>query len=116
MHDEEPSAAALEAKFATVFGLLQHVADALLSQKQRVEDVEARLLAQRILTASALKLFRDAAPEGFGRVLALLERSHDDLAREGTDATALKELQDILAMLRHEAEAPPDVPPAVGDG
>jgi uncharacterized coiled-coil protein SlyX len=102
MNDVESRVAAIEAKLSTVFDLLHKVADALVSQKERLEAEQARLDAHHILTTAVLRLLESTSPDTFASFMQYLEQTERDLPRDGVNEATVEELRQVLAVLRGE--------------
>jgi hypothetical protein len=100
MSDLEPRVSAVESRSEKVLQLLQQAVAALFQQRERIDSLEGRLRAQTVVIGTMLQVAHRRDPEGFETVVALLEMSERDLPRQKEDEPALRELRDILAMLR----------------
>jgi predicted site-specific integrase-resolvase len=100
MADLEQRVTAVEARSEKVLQLLQQAVSAIFSQRQRLDELEGRLRAHTLLTATVLQLAHRLDPEGFENILALLEQSKKELERSNEDQAVVNELRQILGTLR----------------
>jgi hypothetical protein len=100
MTELETRMSAVETRSEKALQLLQQAVTALFQQRERIEVLEGRLKAQTLVVSAMLQLGSRSDPEGFETLLTLLELTERDLARKKEDEPAIRELREILDMLR----------------
>lgn len=90
----------LEAKVDAAYKLLDQVTEALVLQREKIDEERARLSAHVVLTSAILSALQRVAPEAAAEIVTLLERSEREFARSGVHEATVQELREVLGALR----------------